>query len=104
MKRIKINDEVAVISGKHKGQSGRVLKIDWKKERVTIDKVNIVKKHQKPTQQEPEGGIKEFEAPIHISNVAVKTKGKDGKKTKIAFKINDKGNKVRISKATGKEL
>lgn len=103
MKRIKKNDEVIVISGKHKGMKGSVLKIDWKNERVTVDKVNIVKKHVKPSQTNPDGGIQEVEAPIHISNVALVTKGKDGTATKVGFKI-EGDRKVRYSKKTGKVI
>ena len=72
MRKLKKNDEVIVISGSHKGSIGKILKIDWKTLRVTVDKVNMVKKHVKPSQTEPDGGIKEFEAPIAISNVALK--------------------------------
>ena len=103
MKKIKKNDEVIVIAGKDKGAIGRVLKIDWVKNKVTIDKVNIVKKHQKPTQQNSEGGIHEMEAPIDISNVALKAKGKEAKATKVGFKIED-GRKKRIDKSTGKDI
>ena len=103
MKKFRKNDNVIVISGKHKGQSGKILSINWKKEQVTVDKVNIVKKHNKPTQQNPDGGIQEFEAPIHISNIAFKS-GKDTKPTKIKIKKNEKGKNIRVSKSTGKEL
>jgi len=103
MKKIKKNDEVIIIAGKDKGTVGRVLKIDWSKNRITVDKVNIVKKHQKPTQQNSEGGITEMEAPIHISNVALKAKGKEMKAIKVGFKIED-SRKKRINKATGKDI
>ncbi len=103
MKKIKKNDEVIIIAGKDKGTVGRVLKIDWSKNRITVDKVNIVKKHQKPTQQNSEGGITEMEAPIHISNVALKAKGKEMKSVKVGFKIED-SRKKRINKATGKDI
>lgn len=99
--KLKINDEVVVIAGKYKGTKGRVLKINRRKDLITIDKVNMVKKHSKPTQQNPDGGIQEFEAPIHISNVALSTK--DGV-TKVGFKIDDKGKKHRIARKTGKEV
>lgn len=101
MRKFRKNDEVIVIAGSHKGSIGRILKIDWKKNKVTVDKVNIVKKHVKPSQTEPDGGIKEFEAPISISNVALKT-GKDSH-SKVGFKVKD-GVKVRISKKTGKTI
>ena len=104
MVKIKKNDEVIVISGKYKGQFGKVISVDRKKDTIIIDKINVVKKHNKPTQKNPDGGIIEFEAPIHISNIAFKSKAKDGKATKIGFKIDEKGKKHRIDKSTGKEI
>ncbi|NQZ65802.1 MAG: 50S ribosomal protein L24 [Mycoplasmatales bacterium] len=104
MVKIRKNDEVLVISGKHKGQSGKVVSINRKNDLIVIDKVNIVKKHNKPTQNNPDGGITEFEAPIHISNVALKSKGKDPKPVKVGFKIDAKGKKHRINKKTGKDF
>lgn len=102
--KIRKNDQVVIIAGKHKGESGKVLSVNSSKNTVIVDKLNIVKQHKKPTQTNPEGGIFEKEAPIHISNVAIKTAGKDGKQTKIGFKIDEKGKKVRVAKKTGKEL
>lgn len=104
MVKIRKNDEVVVISGKFTGQTGRVLEINRTKNTITVDKVNVVKKHVKPSQTQPDGGIKEFEAPIHISNVALKVKDKDGKATRVGIKVDEKGKKVRIAKKTGKEL
>ena len=105
MVKIKKNDEVIVISGKNKGSSGRVLSVDRKNNTLKIDKVNIVKKHVKPTQTNPDGGIHEFEAPIHISNVAFAvTKGKLKIASKISFKTNEKGHKKRIAMKTGKDV
>ena len=68
-KRIKRGDEVVVISGSHKGQRGKVLEIQVNKNRVLVEGVNLVKKHQRKTQENPEGAIIEKEAPIHYSNV-----------------------------------
>ena len=104
MVKIRKNDEVIIIAGKHKGQVGRVLKINRIKDLVTVDKINMVKKHNKPTQNNPDGGITEFEAPIHISNVALKAKGKEAKAAKVGFKVDDKGKKHRYDKKTGKDL
>ncbi|MCP4354757.1 MAG: 50S ribosomal protein L24 [Proteobacteria bacterium] len=104
MVKIRKNDEVLVISGKHKGQSGKVVSINRKKDLIVIDKINIVKKHNKPTQTNPDGGITEFEAPIHMSNVALKAKGKEVKAVKVGFKIDSKGKKHRIDKKTGKDF
>ena len=83
--KIKKNDDVLVIAGKFRGSTGRVLDVDRKHNRVTIDKINIVKKHVKPTQTNPDGGIQEFEAPIHISNIKLNTKS-DKKALKAKLK------------------
>lgn len=104
MFKIRKNDEVVVIAGKYKGSVGRVLEVNRAKNTVTVDKVNVVKKHVKPTQTNPEGGIREFEAPIHISNVALNIKGKEGGATRVAIKIDEKGKKSRVAVKTGKEL
>ncbi len=87
---IKKNDEVQVIAGSHKGAKGKVISISKDKQRVTIDQINIVKKHVKPTQTNPDGGIQEFEAPIHISNVKLVAKGKEAKSEKKEAKAKAK--------------
>lgn len=66
---IKVNDTVAVISGKEKGKRGRVLKVFPSAEKVIIEKVNFIKRHSKPTQKQRQGGIIEKEGPVHLSNV-----------------------------------
>ena len=94
--RIKKGDKVVVIAGSEKGKEGTIAKVLPKEEKVIITGVNMVKKHVKPNQAEPEGKITEKEAPIHISNVALldpKTK----KATKIKYEIKD-GKKVRVAK------
>ena len=68
---IKVGDTVKVISGESKGQEGEILSIDKKKLRATVQGVNLVKKHQKPSAQDPQGGIVEMEAGIHVSNLMV---------------------------------
>ena len=96
--KIKKDNEVLVIAGKHKGQTGRVVSIDRKNQKIVVDKINIVKKHNKPTQNNPDGGITEFEAPIHISNVKLKASKKEekakakakDKETKPAKKVDKK--------------
>lgn len=67
--RLKKSDKVRVISGNHKGKEGKILKIFRDKNRIIVEGVNIIKKHTKPTQKNPQGGISQREAPIHISNV-----------------------------------
>ncbi len=67
--KLKRGDKVKVISGDERGQSGKVLQVDWEKSRVIVERVNMVKRHQKPRGQGVQSGIIEKEAPIHISNV-----------------------------------
>ena len=73
--KIARNDVVEVISGDHKGQQGRVLKVDLAKQRVIVEKVRLVKRHRKQIQGQATGGIVEMEAPIHMSNVRVVSRG-----------------------------
>lgn len=89
-KQITKNDEVLVIAGSHKGAKGKVISVSKDKQRVTIDQINVVKKHSKPTQSNPDGGIQEFEAPIHISNVKLVAKGKEAKAEKKEAKAQAK--------------
>ena len=95
--RLKKGDKVVVIAGSEKGKEGTILKVLPKEEKVIIAGINMVKKHVKPNQAEPEGKITEKEAPIHVSNVAlvdpktktatkVKYENKDGKKVRVAKK------------------
>lgn len=99
---IKKNDKVKVIAGKDKGKEGTVEKVFPSKERVIVKGVNIVKKHQKPTNANPNGGIVEVEASIHVSNVML-IDPSNNEPTRVGFKIED-GKKVRVSKKTGKTL
>ncbi|MCX7875912.1 MAG: 50S ribosomal protein L24 [Melioribacteraceae bacterium] len=106
--KIKKNDNVIVISGNYKGKTGKVLKVFRDEERVIVEGVNIRKRHTKPTQKNPQGGITEKEAPIHVSNVMI-LDPKTGKGTRIGKKIilDDKTGKrksVRISKSSGEML
>lgn len=96
---IKKGDKVIVITGKDKGKTGTVIEAFPKKDRVVVEGVNIVKKHQKPTQMNPEGGIVEFEAAIHVSNVML-IDPKTNKPTRVGTKIED-GKKVRVAKKSG---
>ena len=94
--KIKTGDQVIVIAGKDKGAKGKVLKIIKNKDRVIVDGVNMIKKHVKPSTENPQGGIEEKEAPIHISNVAL-VDPKSGQATRVGYEIKD-GKKVRVSK------
>ena len=93
--KIKKDDKVIIIAGEHKGAEGKVFKVLRDKNKVLVEGVNLIKKHAKPSTQNPQGGIIEKEAPIHISNVSLATA--DGDKTKIGFRLED-GIKVRFSK------
>jgi len=92
---IRKNDQVVVITGKFKGKIGRVLKVIPEKGRLIVEKVNVVKKHSKPTAKNRQGGIQEKEASIHCSNVML-LDSKSGKGTRIRAKVKD-GKKIRES-------
>ncbi|MGY3766317.1 50S ribosomal protein L24 [Vagococcus vulneris] len=99
---VKTGDKVKVISGKDKNKEGIVLKAFPKKDRVIVEGVNMMKKHQKPSATAPQGGIIETEASIHVSNVMV-IDPSNGEPTRVGNKIVD-GKKVRVSKKTGEVL
>jgi len=100
---IKKDDTVKVLAGDDKGQEGRVLSIDAKKNRAIVEGVNMVSKSTKPNAKNPQGGIVKMEAPIHISNLQV-VEPKTKKATRVGFKFNEKGEKIRYSKKTGEEI
>lgn len=97
---VKKEDTVIVITGKDKGKKGRVLRVYPDKNRVLVEGVNMVKKHQRPTQMDPQGGIVTKEAPIHASNVMLEDP-KSGEPTRIGYKTLDNGKKVRYAKKSG---
>jgi len=103
--RIRSEDNVIVISGKDRGKTGKVLRVDPKKERVYVEGLNIVKRHQRPAQTaggQTAGGVIEREGPIHVSNVML-VDPKDGKGTRIGIEIHD-GKRLRVSKRSGQRL
>ena len=102
MKIIK-GDRVVVLSGKDKGAEGVVEKAIPEKGKVIVEGINIAKKHQPPTRQDQQGGIIDRAMPLEVSNVAV-VSPKDGKATRVGYKFNDDGTKVRVCKRTGAEL
>jgi len=100
--KIKKEDTVRVITGSYKGQTGRVIKILTKNNRALVEGINKAKKHMRPSQDNPQGGIVEKELSIHLSNLALVHKGKV---TKVGFKLLDKKNKkVRINKSNGNSI
>jgi len=106
--KIKRGDRVVITTGKDKGKEGKVLIVDHKKDKVVIEGANMIKKHRKGNQQNPQGGIIETEAPLHISNVAYLHKGKP---TRIGFLVETKEEngktvktKKRVAKSTGEVI
>lgn len=99
---VKKGDTVKVITGKDKGKQGVILQVFPKKQRVIVEGVNIVKKHAKPSQDNPQGGIINKEAAIHVSNV-MPIDPKTGEPTRVGYKVVD-GKKVRVAKKSGEVL
>ncbi len=97
--KIKKGDKVVVLTGRDAGKSGEVVQVMPKETRAIVRGVNLVKRHQKQTATQ-EGGIISKEAPIHLSNIAV-ADPKDGKPTRVGFKVLDDGRKVRFAKRSG---
>ena len=100
--KIKKGDQVIVLAGKDKGRQGQVLQVLPKDSRVVVRGINMVKRHTRPTQGDPQGGIKHKEASVHVSNVAIVDS--NGKPTRVGFKVQADGTKVRIAKRTGAEI
>lgn len=97
---VKKDDKVIVVTGKDKGKQGRVIAAYPRENRVLVEGVNIVKRHSRPSQANPQGGIIEKEAPIHVSNV-MHIDPKQGIPTRIGYKVLDNGKKVRVAKKSG---
>ncbi|MFN3624139.1 MAG: 50S ribosomal protein L24 [Hyphomicrobium sp.] len=100
--KIKKGDHVIVIAGRDKGKHGEVVEMLPKEQRAIVRGVNVVRRHQKQTAAQ-EGGIISKEAPIHISNLAIEDP-KDGKPTRVGFKLLDDGKKVRFAKRSGEVI
>ncbi len=101
--KVKKNDKVIVLVGKERGKIGTVLKVDSEKERVVVEKVNIVKRHSRPSPQTGQGGIIEKEAPLHISNVMMVC-NKCTEPTRIKKRILEDGSKVRVCNKCGEPM
>ena len=99
--KLKKDDIVQVMTGKYKGQQGRIIKVFPAKNRVIVEGVNIIKKHERPTQENPQGGIMKKETSVNYSNLLYV---ENGSPVKIGYKILDNGSKVRISKKTNNIL
>jgi len=99
--KIKVGDLVKVISGDSKGQEGKITSINRAKMRATVEGVNMVKRHTKPSTSNPQGGIEEKEGTIHVSNLMVVT---SGVASRVGRKADDKGKLVRFSKKSGEVI
>ncbi len=100
--KIKKGDRVVVLSGKDKGKTGEVTKSMPKDGKVLVSGVNIITRHKKPTQANPQGGLERTEAPLHVSKVALEDP-KTGRPTRVRFEVRD-GNKVRVAARSGETI
>lgn len=101
--KVRRGDRVKVIRGNHRGQEGRVLRVEREKERVVVEGVNLRKRHRKPSAVDPEGGIISFEAPIHVSNVMLLDPATD-EPTRVRRQKGDDGRRERVSVRSGRVL
>jgi large subunit ribosomal protein L24 len=101
--RLQKGDTVVVISGKEKGKTGKVVTTHPTENKVTVEGINIVKKHVKPNKQYPQGGIIDVTKPIDVSKVAI-VEATSKKPSKIGYKLDKDGKKIRIYKKSGKEI
>ena len=99
--KIKKGDRVMLLAGKDKGRTGNVTRVMPKDSRVLVSGLNMVQRHTRPSQGDPQGGIKHKEASVHVSNVAIVDS--KGKPTRVGFKVED-GKKVRVAKTTGETI
>jgi large subunit ribosomal protein L24 len=103
--KIRRDDQVIVISGKDKGKTGKVLRVDRKADKVFVEGLNMIKRHQRPNPANPNAqvGVIEREAAIHVSNVAI-VDPKDNKPTRVGVRRDDNGRRMRVTKRSGSEL
>ena len=103
--KIRRDDEVVVISGKDRGKSGKVLRVDPKNQRVFVEGLNIIKRHQRPSALNPnaQAGVIEREGPIHVSNVAL-IDPKDKKPTRVGTTVTSDGKRARVAKRSGTQI
>jgi large subunit ribosomal protein L24 len=103
--KLKTNDNVVVISGKDKGKTGRIIRVDPARQRAYVEGLNMVKRHQRPNPARPNAqvGVIEREGPIHISNLAL-ADPRDGKPTRVGIRRTDQGDRMRVAKRSGTEI
>ena len=100
--KIKPGDTVRIIAGDHKGSEGKVIEVDKQKNKALIEGINMVSKHEKPSAKNPQGGIVQKEAPIHISNLSL-IDSKSGESTRVGYEVRDNV-KVRVSKKSNEVI
>jgi len=100
--KIRKGDHVRVLTGKFRGKEGEVISVDPQSNKVTVEGVNVAKRHQKPTRAMQQGGIIDKVMPINASNVALIDS--DGKSTRVGYRIESDGTKVRVARSTGGDL
>jgi large subunit ribosomal protein L24 len=101
--KIKKGDRVVVLTGKDRGKSGEVIRTLPKEGKVIVDGVNVAKKHQRATRSTVQGGIIDKDMPLPVSSVAIISPG-DGKPTRVGYRFDDQGRKIRICRRTGADL
>jgi large subunit ribosomal protein L24 len=103
--KLRTDDEVIVISGKDKGKTGKILRVDRRRERVYVEGINIVKRHQRPNPARPNAqvGVIEREGPVHVSNVAL-LDPKERRPTRIGTRRTEQGTRMRVTKRSGTEI
>jgi large subunit ribosomal protein L24 len=103
--KLKTNDTVIVISGKDKGKTGKIIRVDRSRDRVYVEGINIVKRHQRPNPGRPNAqvGVIEREGPVHVSNVAL-LDPKDRKPTRVGTRRTEEGRRMRVTKRSGTEI
>ena len=103
--KLRSDDEVIVISGKDKGKTGKIIRVDRARDRVYVEGINIVKRHQRPNPGRPNAavGVIEREGPVHVSNVAL-LDPKDRKPTRVGTRRTEEGARMRVTKRSGTEI
>jgi large subunit ribosomal protein L24 len=103
--KLRTDDQVIVISGKDKGKTGKILRVDRSRDRVYVEGINIVKRHQRPNPGRPNApvGVIEREGPVHVSNVAL-LDPKDNKPTRVGTRRTEEGARMRVTKRSGTEI
>jgi large subunit ribosomal protein L24 len=103
--KLRTDDEVIVISGKDKGKTGKIIRVDRARDRVYVEGINIVKRHQRPNPGRPNApvGVIEREGPVHVSNVAL-LDPKDRKPTRVGTRRTEDGRRMRVTKRSGTEI